>query len=139
MLRHGRYPKFPRPAHHHEHLRRTLDKMLHVSQPRAVEIHYLAPDQVGAVEIPVVPRRQLAARDTNLRAPQGLRLVPILNPRQFHRQRAAAAAAGLDAVVLPDPALTQHQISMLEQALRRVGVRTWLDPSSDAKRCSHES
>src|SRR5579859_282554 len=114
MLRHGRYPKFPRPAHHHQHLRRTLDKMLHVSQTCAVEIHHLAADQVGAVEISDFPLWQVAARHTNLRAPQGLRLVPILNPRQFNRQRAAAAAAGLNTVALPNTAPADPQTSMLE-------------------------
>ncbi len=88
--------------------------MLHVAQPRAVEIHHLAADQVGAVEISDLSLRQLAARHANLRAPQSLRLVPILNPRQLHRQRAAAAAAGLNTVVLPDTALPQHQTTMIE-------------------------
>src|SRR6266481_9901897 len=104
MLWHGRYPIFPRPAHHHQHLCRTLDKMLHLSQTTPRETHRFAADQVGAVEVPALPLRQLAARHTNLRAPQSLRLVPILDPRQFHRQRATAAAAGLDTIVLPDTA-----------------------------------
>src|SRR5258708_36829485 len=114
MLRHRRYPKFPRPAHHHQYLRRTFDKMLPLAQTNPVEIHNFAADQVGAVEIPIVPLRQLAARHTYLRATQTLRLVPILNPCQFHRQRAAAAAAGLNTVALPDTALADAQTSMLE-------------------------
>ena len=57
-------------------------------------------------------------------APQSLRLVPILHPRQFHRQRAAAAAAGLDTVVPPGIAPADVQTSMLEQALGGIGVRT---------------
>src|SRR5258708_9229252 len=124
MLRPGRYPEFPRPAPHHQPLPRTLDKMLHASQTNAVEIHHFAADQVGAVEVPIIPLRQLAARHTNLRAPQSLRLVPILNPRQFHRQRATAAAARLNTVVLPDPAPADAQTSMLVQALGGIGVRT---------------
>src|SRR5229473_2648416 len=114
MLRHGRYPIFPRPAHHHQHLRRTLDKMLHLSQTNPVEIHRFAADQVGAVEVPALPLRQLAARHANLRTSQSLRLVPILDPRQFHRQRATTASTGLDTVVLPDAPPADAQTSMFE-------------------------
>src|SRR5258708_4323068 len=104
MLRHGRYPEFPRPAHHHQHLRRTLDKMLHASQPNACELPPFEAVKVGGLEAPFTPLGRLAARHTTLPAPQALRLAPILTPRQFHRQRATAAAARLNTVVLPDPA-----------------------------------
>src|ERR1700679_2010608 len=124
MLRHGRYPKFLRPAHHHQHLRRRLYKMLDDPQTEALEIHHLAANQVGAVKILVVPRRQLAPRHTNLGAPQSLRLISIVHPRQFHRQRTATAAARLDTVVPPDTPPAYAQTAMIEQALRRVGVRT---------------
>src|ERR1700722_16318549 len=124
MLRHGRYPKFLRAAHHHQNLRRRLDKMLHYAQTEALEIHHLAADQVGAVEVLIVPRRQLAARHANLGATQGLRLISILHPCQLHRQRTAAAAARLNTVIPPDTAPAYAQIAMVEQALRWVGVRT---------------
>src|ERR1700679_1318808 len=124
MLRHGRYPKFLRPAHHHQHLRRRLYKMLDDPQTEALEIHHLAADQIGAVKILVVPRRQLAPRHTNLSAPQSLRLISVLPPRHLHRQRTATAAARLDAVVQPDTPPSYAQTGVIEQAFRRVGVRT---------------
>src|SRR5450631_2618818 len=138
MPRYGRYPKLLRAAHHHQNLRRRLQKMLHSSQIDALEIHDFAADQVGSIEIPIVALRQFAAQHTNLRTAQSLRVVPILDAHQLHRQRTAAATAGLDSVVPPDVSLAYAQFSMIEQALRRIGVRTQLDPTSHAKRRSHK-
>src|ERR1700723_486194 len=95
--------------------------MLDDPQAEALEIHHLAADQVGAVKILVVPRRQLAPRHTNLGAPQSLRLIPILHPRQLHRQSTAAAAARLHTVVPPDAPPAYAQTAVIEQALRKIG------------------
>src|ERR1700731_3580641 len=124
MLWYGRYPKLLRPAHHHQHLRRGFNKMLHVPQHDALEIRHFAADQVGTVEIPIISPRQFAAGHTNLGPPQSLRLIPILDSRQFDRQRAAAAAARLDTIDLPHAPPADAQTSMFEQSFWGIGVRT---------------
>src|ERR1039458_2601766 len=98
--------------------------MQHGSQSQALESHHLAANQISAVKILVVALRQLAAQHAHLGAPQSLRLVSILDSREFHGQRPATAAAGLDAVVLPDTSLADAQTSMVEKAFGRIGVRT---------------
>ncbi len=111
-------------AHHHQDLRRRFHEMLHRPQADAVQIHHFAADQVGAIEILVIPLRQLAARHADLCAPQSLRLIAILDARPVspstRRRCGRSPQCGSSARHLP----ADLQNSVIEQALRRVRMRT---------------
>src|SRR6202042_426670 len=50
VLRHGRHPVFPAPAHDHERVRRDLHEMRDHAESLARQIHDLAAEQIAPVD-----------------------------------------------------------------------------------------
>ena len=108
-------------------------------KPIARQIHHLAADQIGAVKILVVARRQFAARHADLRAAQCLRLIAVVRPRT------ASPSAGRRCGRSPRSGSAVHAPPVPSCRLRccnnRSGgsvKRAQLDPTAHAERRAHD-